>query len=675
MPVQIGFPGEIGHNNTVRALVDSDFVRGGIRRVANLTELYELVDVSDITFGQVSEYRTLVWVDTEDSFYQLTDVANINVADGWTKFSTSTDTELNFTIEDGNLLLNDQIVGPVTGDQGPEGTGIESITQTQDGSFNIQLTDGSDPITITLVNGSDGASAYDIWLSLQPDPTGLTEQDFIDSLVGQNGVNGDSAYDIWLSQENSGSEADFLASLEGSDGEDGVDGNTILSGPGEPTINDGVNGDFWYDTQNKRLYGPKSGGTWSTSYVDLVAQDGVTPTISTDVTTTTLGEGENATASINDEGDNVYSLSLGIPAGATGQNGSDGNTILSGGVDPTTEGVDGDFYINTASSTIFGPKSGGIWGDGTSLLGDAVPPIISEELTPQVEDGYNDFRNRVNNLTFSANTPIEDIVFDIFRPYVAASIHLDLVNISLSNVDGSFTNGFSTLGTFDIGRSIKVNYVQYDVTRRDQLTGVVNVIINNSVQETVGLPDSDDNNQITSDYEAGPFVNVTTLTFKIQAEDSVTGSISSNSRSVYFGYRWVIGFDTQSNLEISNEEASSVFSSIVSSNGSDYLTASNSSSPRLFNFSGEEYSDPANYTYIIYPKVWTPINNIYLGTSAAGTPVLVDFTRIVNSGAGDGDDQYEFTITNDYGVDIDYYIYRTVGPGAFESSQSIYIVF
>jgi len=43
---------------------------------------------------------------------------------------------------------------------------------------------------------------------------------------------------------------------------------------------------------------------------------------------------------------------------------------LNGAVDPDADdGVDGDFYINTAANTIFGPKAAGVWGSGTSIVG------------------------------------------------------------------------------------------------------------------------------------------------------------------------------------------------------------------------------------------------------------------------------------------------------------------
>jgi hypothetical protein len=55
--------------------------------------------------------------------------------------------------------------------------------------------------------------------------------------------------------------------------------------------------------------------------------------------------------------------------GTNGTDGTDGKTVLNGTTDPTTEGADGDFYINTTSSEIFGPKAAGTWPAGVSLVG------------------------------------------------------------------------------------------------------------------------------------------------------------------------------------------------------------------------------------------------------------------------------------------------------------------
>ena len=51
------------------------------------------------------------------------------------------------------------------------------------------------------------------------------------------------------------------------------------------------------------------------------------------------------------------------------------NTILNG-VGPPTAGIgnNGDFYIDTGNNAIYGPKAGGVWPAGTSLIGPAGPP-------------------------------------------------------------------------------------------------------------------------------------------------------------------------------------------------------------------------------------------------------------------------------------------------------------
>ena len=105
---------------------------------------------------------------------------------------------------------------------------------------------------------------------------------------------------------------------------------SILSGTLTPST-EGVNGDFYINTSSNELYGPKTLGTWGA-----------------------------ATSLIGANGSN-------------GTNGTDGKTVLNGTVAPTTEGVDGDFYLNTTTTEIYGPKASGVWGAGTSLIGTQGP--------------------------------------------------------------------------------------------------------------------------------------------------------------------------------------------------------------------------------------------------------------------------------------------------------------
>ena len=56
----------------------------------------------------------------------------------------------------------------------------------------------------------------------------------------------------------------------------------------------------------------------------------------------------------------------GLP-GLNGADGSDGKTLLYGGTNPTSQGTNGDFYINTSTYYIFGPKENNIWPAGLLL--------------------------------------------------------------------------------------------------------------------------------------------------------------------------------------------------------------------------------------------------------------------------------------------------------------------
>jgi hypothetical protein len=107
-------------------------------------------------------------------------------------------------------------------------------------------------------------------------------------------------------------------------------GNTVLYGAGAPSSGTGAQGNFYIDTVANNLYGPKGSSTWPTG-------------------TSLIG-----------------------PAGSNGSNGTNGNTINHGtGAPGSGVGNNGDFYIDTAGNMLYGAKSAGAWGSGTSLVGPA----------------------------------------------------------------------------------------------------------------------------------------------------------------------------------------------------------------------------------------------------------------------------------------------------------------
>jgi hypothetical protein len=115
-------------------------------------------------------------------------------------------------------------------------------------------------------------------------------------------------------------------------------------GDGVPGAGVGSDGDFYLDTLTGNIYGPKIAGAWGAVIFNIA-------------------EGQQGPAG---------------PAGATGATGAtgaagaDGRTVLNGtGVPGSGLGANGDFFIDTTGWVIYGPKAGGVWPGGASLVGPA----------------------------------------------------------------------------------------------------------------------------------------------------------------------------------------------------------------------------------------------------------------------------------------------------------------
>lgn len=111
------------------------------------------------------------------------------------------------------------------------------------------------------------------------------------------------------------------AGATGAPGATGINGATWTTGAGSPT-GSAASGDLYLDTESGAVW-QYSGSTWS-------------PQIST-------------------------------------LRGQAGKTILSGNRPPIgSDGGEGDFWLNTATATLYGPRSEGTWPNGISLIGPAI---------------------------------------------------------------------------------------------------------------------------------------------------------------------------------------------------------------------------------------------------------------------------------------------------------------
>ncbi len=102
--------------------------------------------------------------------------------------------------------------------------------------------------------------------------------------------------------------------------------------------------------------------------------------LSTDVGKFKVGDGVTAWSALTYfEGDPGADGDPGTP-------GADGKTVLSGaGAPGAGTGADGDFYIDTTAWDIYGPKAGGAWGSGTSIVGPAGTTSVAALTTAETD--------------------------------------------------------------------------------------------------------------------------------------------------------------------------------------------------------------------------------------------------------------------------------------------------
>ncbi|OCK44393.1 hypothetical protein BA195_06865 [Tenacibaculum soleae] len=208
----------------------------------------------------------------------------------------------------------------------------------------------------------------------------------------------------------------------------GASGKTILNGNVIPTT-EGVDGDFYVNTSTNMFYGPKVSGSWGVgvSLVGAVGASGKTILNGNVIPTT---EGVDGDFYVNTSTNMFYgpkvSGSWGVGVSLVGAVGASGKTILNGNVIPTTEGVDGDFYVNTSTNMFYGPKVSGSWGVGVSLVGASGKTILNGNVIPTTEGVDGDFYVNTSTNMF-------------YGPKVSGSWGVGVSLVGASGVDGTLT--------------------------------------------------------------------------------------------------------------------------------------------------------------------------------------------------------------------------------------------
>lgn len=194
-------------------------------------------------------------------------------------------------------------------------------------------------------------------------------------------------------------------------------GATVSFGTIMPPNINGKNGDLFIRTDTGS-FAQKIAGTWTVVYTIPSSSGAADGTILYGIGMPAVSAGNNNDTYINTGTGIFYKKAAGVwtqafsmqtgpqgpqgIAGTNGTNGSNGFSVLSGTTAPSnvSTGVNGDFYINTSTFTIYGPKAGGVWGTGASLVGAGLP---SGGTTGQVllKSSGNDWDTEWGELSFN----------------------------------------------------------------------------------------------------------------------------------------------------------------------------------------------------------------------------------------------------------------------------------
>jgi len=150
-----------------------------------------------------------------------------------------------------------------------------------------------------------------------------------------------------------------------------------------------VDGESWHTTPTSNDYyvrfSTDEGTTWGTAWYIRGEQGEQGATGETGATGATITSvaivGTDIVFTKSDASTVTLTGAVTTLKGDAGADGTDGNTILSGAVDPTTEGEDGDFYLNTTSWDVF-KKISGEWslqGNIKGASGEGSGDVIGPE--------------------------------------------------------------------------------------------------------------------------------------------------------------------------------------------------------------------------------------------------------------------------------------------------------
>ena len=228
-----------------------------------------------------------------------------------------------------------------TGESGQDGfSPIAKVVQTETGAT-ITITDKTGTTTATVNNGKDGKDGTD----------GTDGKDGFSPTIVESAGNNATVYKLDITNKTGKITTPNLKGANGADGAPGEKGDTGTS---------------------IRLKGAWTASTEyvnNSQYIDVITYDGNTYGCKTSHTSGDSWDDTNwiLIASKGSKGDTGEKGATGAD-GSKGDKGDSGATWLFGSIVPTSEGKDGDFYLDTATYDVYNKESG-VWNKKGNIKG------------------------------------------------------------------------------------------------------------------------------------------------------------------------------------------------------------------------------------------------------------------------------------------------------------------
>jgi hypothetical protein len=163
--------------------------------------------------------------------------------------------------------------------------------------------------------------------------------------------------------------------------------------------------------------------------------------------------------SYNTSSGGTWSELTGATVAASGADGADGNTIISGTISTPSGGADGDYYLDRINYVLFGPKSAGAWpSPGVSLKG---PNSLTVSTTSDGTAVLDIDSVETNDITIADAVTFNNATFNYgsgvataHRTALGLSSGTATINVALLGV---YPNGSITLASTNSGGVVLLN--------------------------------------------------------------------------------------------------------------------------------------------------------------------------------------------------------------------------